>query len=92
MSATALRGSPATIPDAPATLSAGGMVIVVDRENRGDLVMAAEHASAEAINFMATAGRGLICVPMRTETLDALQIPPAVAINTDPKGRPSGCR
>ncbi|PEG52781.1 3,4-dihydroxy-2-butanone-4-phosphate synthase [Mycolicibacterium diernhoferi] len=65
------------------------MVIIVDdadRENEGDFVLAAEHVSAEAINFMATVGRGLICVPMRTEALEALEIPPAVAHNTDPKG------
>jgi 3,4-dihydroxy 2-butanone 4-phosphate synthase/GTP cyclohydrolase II len=64
------------------------MVIVVDdadRENEGDFVMAAEHVTAQTINFMATVGRGLICVPMRTDVLDALEIPPAVAVNTDPK-------
>jgi 3,4-dihydroxy 2-butanone 4-phosphate synthase/GTP cyclohydrolase II len=81
---TARRDDLASIPDALAALASGGIVIVVDHESRGSLVMAAQHVSAEAINFMATAGRGLICVPMRTETLDALAIPPAVAINKDP--------
>ncbi|HEY8449592.1 MAG TPA: 3,4-dihydroxy-2-butanone-4-phosphate synthase, partial [Bacillota bacterium] len=57
------------------------MVIVVDdenRENEGDLVMAAEKATPEAVNFMAKYGRGLICVPLPGERLDALGIPPMV--------------
>lgn len=88
MKAAAWNGL-ATVAEAVDALRAGRMVIVVDdadRENEGDLVLAADHVSAEAVNFMATFGRGLICVPMLTETLDALQIPPAVAHNTDPKG------
>ena len=83
------RTSLASVADAVDVLRAGQMVIVVDdadRENEGDFVLAAEHVSPQAINFMATFGRGLICVPMRTEALDALEIPPAVAHNTDPKG------
>jgi 3,4-dihydroxy 2-butanone 4-phosphate synthase/GTP cyclohydrolase II len=78
----------ATVAEAVDALRAGQMVIVVDdadRENEGDLMLAAEHVSARAVNFMATFGRGLICVPMHTDALDALEIPPAVAINTDPK-------
>ena len=77
----------ASISDAVDALAAGQMVIVVDdanRENEGDFVLAAEHATPQAINFMATFGRGLICVPMRTAALDALEIPPAVAHNSDP--------
>lgn len=57
----------------------GKLVIVVDdeaRENEGDLVVAAEFATAQAINFMATYGRGLICIPMETKRLDELEIPP----------------
>lgn len=77
----------ASVADAVEALQVGQMVIVVDdaaRENEGDFILAAEHVSPQAINFMATFGRGLICVPMLTETLDALEIPPAVAHNSDP--------
>ena len=79
----------ASVAEAVDALRAGRMVIVVDdadRENEGDFVLAAEHVSAQAINFMATFGRGLICAPMRTDVLDVLEIPPAVAHNSDPKG------
>src|ERR671911_98340 len=65
------------------------MVIVVDsadRENEGDLVMAAQHVSARHVHFMATEGRGLICVPMTAGRLTALRIDPMVACNTDPAG------
>ena len=85
MDSRTARGSVAEAVDA---VRAGRMVIIVDdeeRENEGDFVMAAEHVSPQAINFMATMGRGLICAPMRTELLDDLEIPPAVANNTDPK-------
>ncbi len=87
MRVAAQRPGLASVPDAVNALAAGQMVIVVDdadRENEGDFVLAAEHVSPRAINFMATFGRGLICVPMRTEALDALEIPPAVAQNSDP--------
>jgi 3,4-dihydroxy 2-butanone 4-phosphate synthase/GTP cyclohydrolase II len=70
-------------------IATGGMAVVVDdpnRENEGDLVMAARFVTPEAINFMATHGRGLICVPMLRERLDELDIPPMVARGTDPKG------
>ncbi len=59
-------------------IKAGKMVIVCDdedRENEGDLTMAAELVTADDINFMATHGRGLICLPMSEEMLDRLQIP-----------------
>lgn len=65
------------------------MVVVVDaadRENEGDLVMAAQDVSARHVHFMATEGRGLICVPMTSARLAALQIDPMVARNTDPTG------
>ena len=87
MRAAAQRPGLASVADAVDALVAGQMVIVVDdadRENEGDFVLAAEHVSPQAINFMATFGRGLICVPMYTEALDALGIPPAVAHNADP--------
>lgn len=63
----------------------GEMVIVVDdedRENEGDLTVAAEKVTPEIINFMATHGRGLICLPMTGERLDALEIPQMVPKNT----------
>lgn len=62
----------------------GRMVIVVDeedRENEGDLTIAAEKVTPEVINFMATHGRGLICMPMTGERLDELRIPQMVADN-----------
>lgn len=76
-----------TIEEALADIKAGKMLIVVDdenRENEGDLIMAAEFASPEAINFMATHGRGLICTPMTSRRLKALDIYPMVKNNTDP--------
>jgi 3,4-dihydroxy 2-butanone 4-phosphate synthase/GTP cyclohydrolase II len=63
------------------------MIIVVDdedRENEGDLTIAAEKVTPEAINFMATFGRGLICLPMTGERLDQLQVPLMVEKNTTP--------
>ena len=71
----------ATIEEALEDIKAGRIVIVVDdpdRENEGDFVVAAEKASPEAINFMATHGRGLICMPVVAERLDQLGIPPMV--------------
>jgi 3,4-dihydroxy 2-butanone 4-phosphate synthase/GTP cyclohydrolase II len=82
------QGRLAGVAEAVEALRSGEMIIVVDdtdRENEGDFVLAAEFVSPQAINFMATFGRGLICVPMLTPALDALDIPPAVADNTDPK-------
>jgi 3,4-dihydroxy 2-butanone 4-phosphate synthase/GTP cyclohydrolase II len=68
----------APIPDAIEDIRAGKMVVVVDdedRENEGDLTIAAEKITPEAINFMARHGRGLICLPMTGERLDELRIP-----------------
>jgi 3,4-dihydroxy 2-butanone 4-phosphate synthase/GTP cyclohydrolase II len=67
-----------TIPEAIADIRDGRMVVVVDdedRENEGDLTVAAEHVTPEVINFMARHGRGLICLPMTAERLDELRIP-----------------
>ncbi|GBR51054.1 3,4-dihydroxy-2-butanone 4-phosphate synthase [Neokomagataea thailandica NBRC 106555] len=67
----------------------GGMVVMVDdenRENEGDLVMAAQFATAEAINFMAREARGLICLPLEAEQADRLNLPPMVEKNRDPRG------
>ena len=65
----------------------GKMIVMVDdedRENEGDLVMAAEMATPEAINFMATYGRGLICAPLTRDRIHALKLEPMVTNNTDP--------
>jgi 3,4-dihydroxy 2-butanone 4-phosphate synthase/GTP cyclohydrolase II len=67
-----------TIPEAIDAIRAGRMVVVVDdedRENEGDLTIAAEKVTPEIINFMARHGRGLICLPMTGERLDELRIP-----------------
>lgn len=75
-----------TIEEAILDIQAGKMVIVVDdedRENEGDIIVAAEKATPEIINFMATHARGLICAPMLGERLDELEIHPMVADNTD---------
>lgn len=77
-----------TIEEAIEDIRNGKIVVVVDdedRENEGDLLMAAEKASQESINFMAKYGRGLICVPMTRERLKELDIVPMVSNNTDPK-------
>jgi 3,4-dihydroxy 2-butanone 4-phosphate synthase / GTP cyclohydrolase II len=68
-------------------IARGRMAVVIDdpeRENEGDLVMAARYATREAVNFMATHGRGLICVPLSRERLDELGIPPMVSSPSDP--------
>src|SRR5256885_5417947 len=75
----------ASIEDAVAAIRDGRMIIVVDdedRENEGDLTIAAEKITPEAINFMARYGRGLICLPMTPERLDALDVPPMVSQNS----------
>ena len=73
------------IEDALADIRQGRMVILVDdedRENEGDLTMAAEKATPEAINFMAKHGRGLICLSLTEERLNALRLPMMVSDNT----------
>jgi 3,4-dihydroxy 2-butanone 4-phosphate synthase/GTP cyclohydrolase II len=75
-----------TIEEAIEDIKAGKMIVVVDdedRENEGDLLMAAEKATPEAINFMAKHGRGLICLPMTNERLKELNIHQMVEKNTD---------
>jgi 3,4-dihydroxy 2-butanone 4-phosphate synthase / GTP cyclohydrolase II len=67
----------------------GRMVVLVDeedRENEGDLVMAADFVTPEAINFMATHGRGLICMPITHERARMLNLPPMVTDNRTPHG------
>lgn len=68
----------ASIPEALEDLRAGKMIIVVDdedRENEGDFIMAADKVNAEAVNFMAKHGRGMICVPTTGERLEELGLP-----------------
>jgi 3,4-dihydroxy 2-butanone 4-phosphate synthase/GTP cyclohydrolase II len=75
----------ATIPEALEDFRAGRMLIVVDdedRENEGDLTMAGEAITPEAINFMATHGRGLICLALAPERCDALHLPLISPMNT----------
>ncbi|MDA8206508.1 MAG: bifunctional 3,4-dihydroxy-2-butanone-4-phosphate synthase/GTP cyclohydrolase II [Thermaerobacter sp.] len=75
-----------TVDEAIAAIREGRMVIVVDdesRENEGDLVVAARHATSDVINFMAQYGRGLICVPMAAGWLDRLHLPPMVEAPED---------
>jgi len=75
----------ARVEDAIAAIRAGKMVIVVDdedRENEGDLTIAAEKITPEAVNFMARCGRGLICLAMTPERLDELEIPLMVRQNS----------
>ena len=77
------------IEDIVEDIQAGKMVIVCDdedRENEGDLTMAAELVSAEDINFMATYGKGLICLPMAGEIVDRLEIPEMVQHNSSRMG------
>lgn len=75
----------ASIDEALEDIRQGKMVIVVDdedRENEGDLVVAAEKVTPEIINFMTKYGRGLVCMPLNPERIDELKIPPMVAENT----------
>jgi 3,4-dihydroxy 2-butanone 4-phosphate synthase/GTP cyclohydrolase II len=75
----------ARIEDAIAAIRSGKMVIVVDdedRENEGDLTIAAEKITPDAVNFMARYARGLVCLAMTLERLDALEIPLMVSQNS----------
>ncbi|MEW6593389.1 MAG: bifunctional 3,4-dihydroxy-2-butanone-4-phosphate synthase/GTP cyclohydrolase II [Thermodesulfobacteriota bacterium] len=75
------------IEEAIADIKAGKMIILVDdedRENEGDLCMAAELVTPEAINFMATHGRGLICLTLTPEQIERLQLPMMVRDNKSP--------
>ncbi|HVO81995.1 MAG TPA: 3,4-dihydroxy-2-butanone-4-phosphate synthase [Terriglobales bacterium] len=77
------------VPSAIEEIRAGRMVVVVDdedRENEGDLTLAAEKVTPEAINFMARYGRGLVCLAMTEERLDHLRIGPMTAENTSNYG------
>jgi 3,4-dihydroxy 2-butanone 4-phosphate synthase/GTP cyclohydrolase II len=78
-----------TIEEAIEDIRKGNMVILVDdedRENEGDLTMAAEAVTPEAVNFMAKHGRGLICLSLTTERVEQLQLPMMTTDNTSPFG------
>src|ERR1700758_5280287 len=75
----------ATVEEAVAEIRAGRMIVVVDdedRENEGDLTLAAEFVTPEAINFMARYGRGLICLTLTEERADYLRLGPMVQANS----------
>lgn len=75
-----------TVKEALEELQQGKIIVVTDdpdRENEGDFICAAEFATTENINFMATYGKGLICMPMSSEYAEKLQIPAMVKNNTD---------
>lgn len=79
----------ASIEQAITELREGRMVILIDdedRENEGDLVIAAQYADAEAINFLSRYGRGLICLPMENRLIDKLNIPMMAPFNRSPYG------
>src|SRR3984893_1737326 len=77
------------VPGALAEIRAGRMIVVVDdedRENEGDLTLAAEKVTPEAINFMARYGRGLVCLTLTEDRLDHLRIGPMSVENTSNYG------
>ncbi|WP_425283542.1 3,4-dihydroxy-2-butanone-4-phosphate synthase, partial [Methyloceanibacter superfactus] len=81
-----------TVPEAVDDLRRGRMIVLVDnpdRENEGDLVMLAEHATPEAINFMACQGRGLICLPLPANDCDRLGLELQPRRHTAPSTRAS---
>ncbi len=72
------------VPELVAELAAGHMVILVDeedRENEGDLILAADHVTPEAVNFMARFARGLVCLTLTRERCERLRLPPMTARN-----------
>ncbi|HQR45886.1 MAG TPA: 3,4-dihydroxy-2-butanone-4-phosphate synthase, partial [Thermoanaerobaculia bacterium] len=77
------------VEEAAATYAEGKFVIIVDdedRENEGDLCLAADFVTAEAVNFMAREGRGLVCVSLTEERCDELDLHPMVEQNTSNYG------
>lgn len=77
--------APGGVAEAAAALAAGRMIIVTDhaaRENEGDLVIAAQHATPAAVNFMVSRGRGLVCVPLTARRAAELDLPPMTAENS----------
>jgi 3,4-dihydroxy 2-butanone 4-phosphate synthase/GTP cyclohydrolase II len=89
MNSTRQETAISSVPEIIAELKAGRMVVLVDeedRENEGDLVMAAEFATPETINFMARYGRGLICLTLTEEKCRRLNLPLMVSNNRSPLG------
>ena len=83
------RSAFATVEEAVQDIRDGKIVIVVDdadRENEGDFIMAAEKVTPEAINFMVTHGRGIVCMPVTAQRLDDLRIPLMVSKNNESHG------
>src|SRR5580658_459127 len=81
----------ATIPEAIEDIRQGRMIVLVDdedRENEGDLTMAAEKITPEAINFMTKFGRGLICLSLTEQRCDVLDLKPIAEHNTTAFGTP----
>ena len=79
----------ADVPSVLEEMQAGRMIVVVDdedRENEGDIILAAEKVTADAINFMATHARGLICLSLTEERADHLRLPAMVRRNTESMG------
>src|SRR4051812_32917293 len=79
------QGPFAPVEQAIAAIGAGRLAIVgddEDRENEGDFTVAAEKVTPEIVNFMVTHGRGLVCLAMTPQRLDALEIPLAVSVNS----------
>lgn len=82
---TQIRTQTSTLEKALDTLRAGGMIILSDsqsRENEGDFIMAAEYITPDAVNFMLTEAKGLLCVPLIGQALDRMGIPMMVENNT----------
>jgi len=75
-----------TIEEIIEEMRQGKIVVMVDDEDRENEIMAAQKATPEAVNFMATHGKGLICLPIKGERLDELELPAMVTNNTDPHG------
>jgi 3,4-dihydroxy 2-butanone 4-phosphate synthase/GTP cyclohydrolase II len=74
-----------TIEEAIQDIKTGKIVIVVDdadRENEGDMIMAAEKVTADSVNFFSKHARGLICVPMTKKRIEQLNLEPMVKVNT----------
>lgn len=92
MTAQTLEPAPIVLDDpavAVAAIARGELIVVVDdedRENEGDLIVAAEYADATAINYMITHGRGLVCVAVTAERAAELRLPPMVERNEDHQG------
>lgn len=77
------------VKEAIKALQNGQIIVLTDdeaRENEGDFIMSAWHASTETLNFMASVGKGLICMPMSRQLTSQLDLPQMVAKNTDPHG------